>query len=88
MRDRKIRMETPFRIVIDSFDGKLIHAWHVETEDKEKSKSLITWPFAPGNKYDVLVGVNGTTEGFLRLSMLPRLGFMEYCAGQCPRSGR
>ena len=34
--------------------------------------------FRPRTNLDVLVGVNGTTEGFLRLSMLPRLGFMEY----------
>jgi len=34
--------------------------------------------FRPRNNVDVIVGVNGTSEGFLRLSMLPRLGFMEY----------
>ena len=34
--------------------------------------------FRPRANLDVLLGVNGTTEGFLRLSMLPRLDFMEY----------
>ena len=67
-----------FRIVIDHFDGEMIHAWHVETYDKGKPQKSENLAFRPRNNIDVLVGVNGTTEGFLRLSMLPRLGFMEY----------
>ncbi|HMK65522.1 MAG TPA: hypothetical protein VK564_06985 [Thermodesulfobacteriota bacterium] len=67
-----------FRIVIDHFDGEMIHAWHVETFDKGKVQKSENLAFRPRNNIDVLVGVNGTTEGFLRLSMLPRLGFMEY----------
>lgn len=66
-----------FRIVVDHFDGERIHAWHIETgvDEIEKTDNLA---FRPRNNLDVLVGVTGTIEGFLRLSMLPRLGFMEY----------
>lgn len=67
-----------FKIVIDSFDGEMIHAWHVETMDKGKVVKSENLAFRPRNNVDVLVGVTGTTEGFLRLSMLPRLGFGEY----------
>ncbi len=67
-----------FRIVIDHFDGELIHAWHVETTVKDKVNKTDNLAFRPRNNVDVLVGVTGTNEGFLRLSMLPRLGFMEY----------
>jgi hypothetical protein len=67
-----------FRIVIDHFDGEMIHAWHVETDYKGKVVKTDNLAFRPRNNVDVLVGVTGTTEGFLRLSMLPRLGFMEY----------
>lgn len=66
-----------FRVVLDDFDGEMIHAWHIETgegEDLERSDNLA---FRPRKNLDVLVGVTGTIEGFLRLSMLPRLGFME-----------
>ncbi|MFZ5813339.1 MAG: hypothetical protein ACOY4F_14975 [Thermodesulfobacteriota bacterium] len=66
-----------FRIVIDSFDGEMIHAWHIETEDDGKVARTDNLAFRPRNNLDVLCGVTGTTEGFLRLSMLPRLGFME-----------
>ena len=66
-----------FRIVIDDFDGEMIHAWHVETDDKGEIQKTENLAFRPRNNLDVLVGVTGTTEGFLRLSMLPRLGFME-----------
>lgn len=67
-----------FRIVIDSFDGEMIHAWHIETMSEGKVNRTDNLAFRPRDNVDVLVGVNGTTEGFLRLSMLPRLGFMEY----------
>lgn len=66
-----------FRIVIDSFDGEMVHAWHIETEDKGEVTRTGNLAFRPRNNVDVLCGVTGTTEGFLRLSMLPRLGFME-----------
>jgi len=75
----KRRDGTPlFRIVIDHFDGEMIHAWHVETNYKGKVRKTDNLAFRPRNNIDVLVGVTGTIEGFLRLSMLPRLGFMEY----------
>ncbi len=66
-----------FRIVIDEFDGEMIHAWHIETVDKGKLTRSENLAFRPRNNLDVLVGVTGTVEGFLRLSMLPRLGFIE-----------
>jgi hypothetical protein len=56
----------------------MIHAWHIETTDKGKVFKSENLAFRPRNNIDVLVGVTGTTEGFLRLSMLPRLGFIEY----------
>ena len=67
-----------FRIVIDHFDGERIHAWHIETDDDGKIEKTDNLAFRPRNNVDVLVGVTGSVEGFLRLSMLPRLGFMEY----------
>lgn len=70
-----------FKIVIDDFDGEMIHAWHVETQVTKKGKTEIykteNLAFRPRDNVDVLIGVTGSTEGFLRLSMLPRLGFME-----------
>ncbi|MFV0436444.1 MAG: hypothetical protein ACK5PS_03515 [Desulfopila sp.] len=66
-----------FRIVIDSFDGEMIHAWHIETDYKKKTYSTDNLAFRPRDNVDALVGVTGTIEGFLRLSMLPRLAFME-----------
>jgi hypothetical protein len=67
-----------FRIVVDDFDGEMIHAWHVESEKDGEVIKTDNLAFRPRTNLDVLLGVNGTTEGFLRLSMLPRLGFMEY----------
>ncbi|EFK11683.1 conserved hypothetical protein [delta proteobacterium NaphS2] len=66
-----------FKIVIDRFDGEMIHAWHIETQYKGKVYKTENLAFRPRNNIDVLLGVTGTIEGFLRLSMLPRLGFME-----------
>jgi hypothetical protein len=76
-----------FRIVVDDFDGEMIHAWHMESGDGEELVSTDNLAFRPRTNLDVLLGVNGTTEGFLRLSMLPRLGFMEYwrVSAQGPR---
>jgi hypothetical protein len=67
-----------FRIVVDDFDGEMIHAWHIESGEGEELVKTDNLAFRPRKNLDVLLGVNGTTEGFLRLSMLPRLGFMEY----------
>lgn len=67
-----------FKLVIDDFDGEMIHAWHIETEYRKKHYRTDNLAFRPRKNMDVLVGVTGTIEGFLRLSMLPRLGFMEY----------
>jgi hypothetical protein len=70
--------EPLFKIVIDSFDGEMVHAWHIETLYKDELQQTDNLAFRPRNNVDVLVGVNGTIEGFLRLSMLPRLGFMDH----------
>ena len=67
-----------FRIVVDDFDGEIIHAWHVESSLDGELMTTDNLAFRPRTNLDVLLGVNGTTEGFLRLSMLPRLGFIEY----------
>jgi hypothetical protein len=67
-----------FKIVVDSFDGEMVHAWHIETQYKKKHYSTDNLAFRPRNNIDVLLGVNGTIEGFLRLSMLPRLAFRDY----------
>jgi len=75
-----------FRIVVDDFDGEMIHAWHIESGEGEEFVKTDNLAFRPRANLDVLLGVNGTTEGFLRLSMLPRLGFMEYwrVSGKAP----
>lgn len=70
--------EPLFKIVIDSFDGEMVQAWHLETDYKGEVQKTDNLAFRPRNNVDVLVGVNGTIEGFLRLSMLPRLGFMDH----------
>jgi len=67
-----------FRIVVDDFDGEMIHAWHVESGEGEELVKTDNLAFRPRKNLDVLLGTNGTTEGFLRLSMLPRLAFTEY----------
>ena len=67
-----------FTIVIDDFDGEMIHAWHIETLHEKKINTTDNLAFRPRNNVDVLAGVNGTIEGFLRLSMLPRLAYMDY----------
>jgi len=67
-----------FKIVVDSFDGEMVHAWHIETQYKKKHYRTDNLAFRPRNNIDVLVGVNGTVEGNLRLSMLPRLAYMDY----------
>ncbi len=63
-----------FKIVIDDFDGEKIQAWHIEDKDGRKSPNLAE---LPRNNVDVMVGVNGTTEHFLRKTLLERLAYRE-----------
>jgi hypothetical protein len=71
-----------FKIVIDDFDGEAINAWHLETRRMNKKgewKIRKTPNLAeyPRNNIDVMVGVNGTTESFLRRTILERLSYRE-----------
>jgi hypothetical protein len=71
-----------FKIVIDDFDGEAINAWHIETKRKNKKGEWITSKTGnlaeyPRNNIDVMVGVNGTTESFLRRTVLERLSYRE-----------
>ena len=71
-----------FKIVIDDFDGEAINAWHIETsrENKEGEAEISRTPNLaeyPRNNIDVMVGVNGTTESFLRRTVLERLSYRE-----------
>jgi hypothetical protein len=63
-----------FKIVIDDFDGEKINAWHIEDRTGMKTPNLAEYP---RNNVDVMVGVNGTTEGFLRKTLLKRLAYRE-----------
>ena len=63
-----------FKIVITDFDGEKIQAWHVEDKDGNKSPNLAE---LARNNVDVMVGVNGTTEHFLRKTLLQRLAYRE-----------
>ena len=63
-----------FKIVIDDFDGEKIQAWHIEDKDGRKTPNLAE---LPRNNVDVMVGVNGTTEHFLRKTLLQRLAYRE-----------
>ncbi|MDD4648558.1 MAG: hypothetical protein PHO79_00825 [Desulfoplanes sp.] len=77
-----------FTLVIDSFDGEMIMAWHIEGHHHGKTCRTDNLAFRPRNNVDVLLGINGTTEGFLRLSMLPRLAFREaWRTGQSAPAG-
>ena len=67
-----------FKIIIDDFDGEMIHAWHIETTVKNRLFKTDNLAFNPRNNIDVLVGVNGSIEGFLRASMQERLGYLDY----------
>ena len=71
-----------FKIVIDDFDGEAINAWHLETsrENKKGEQEISKTPNLaeyPRNNIDVMVGVNGTTESFLRRTVLERLSYRE-----------
>lgn len=67
-----------FSIVIDNFDGEMIHAWHVETNYKGRVFKSDNLAFNPRANVDVLMGVNGTIEGFLRAGMMERSAYQEY----------
>lgn len=63
-----------FKIVVDDFDGEKINAWHLEDRTGMKTPNLAEYP---RNNLDVMAGVNGTTETFLRKTLLDRLAYRE-----------
>ncbi len=67
-----------FSIVLDSFDGEMIHAWHIETLYRGRLFNSANLAFNPRANVDCLMGVNGTVEGFLRAAMLERSAYREY----------
>ena len=66
-----------FKIVIDDFDGEAINAWHIETVYKDKTHKTPNMAEFKRNNIDVMVGVNGTIESFLRETVLDRLAYRE-----------
>jgi hypothetical protein len=70
-----------FQIVIDDFDGEAINAWHIETTRKRKgemeTKKTPNLAEYQKNNLDVMLGVNGTSESFLRRTILERLAYRE-----------
>jgi hypothetical protein len=66
-----------FRVVIDDFDGEAINYWHIETDYKGKTYKTSNLAEFKRKNIDVLVGVNGTIESFLRGSVLERLAYRE-----------
>jgi len=63
-----------FKIVIDDFDGESINAWHIEDRLGRKTPNLAEYA---RNNVDVMVGVNGTVESFLRKTVVERLAYRE-----------
>jgi hypothetical protein len=63
-----------FKVVIDDFDGESINAWHIEDRFGKITPNLAEYA---RNNVDVMVGVNGTTESFLRHTLLERLAYRE-----------
>ena len=63
-----------FKIVVDDFDGEKINAWHIEDRTGMKTANLAEYP---RKNLDGMVGVNGTTETFLRKTLLKRLSYRE-----------
>ena len=63
-----------FKIVIDDFDGESINAWHIEDSEGKRTPNLAEYR---RNNVDVMVGVNGTVESFLRGTVLERLAYRE-----------
>jgi hypothetical protein len=66
-----------FKIVIDDFDGEAINSWHIETVHKGKIQKTPNMAEFKRNNIDVMVGVNGTIESFLRETVLDRLAYRE-----------
>jgi hypothetical protein len=63
-----------FKIVVDDFDGEKINAWHIEDSTGKRTPNLAEYP---RNNLDVMAGINGTTETFLRKTLLNRLAYRE-----------
>ncbi len=63
-----------FKVVVDDFDGEKINAWHIEDKAGMRSANLAEYP---RNNLDMMGGVNGTTETFLRKTLLDRLAYRE-----------
>lgn len=63
-----------FKIALDDFDGEAVNAWHVEDRYGKRTPNLAEYA---RNNVDVMVGVNGTTEAFLRKTLLERLAYRE-----------
>ena len=66
-----------FKIVIDDFDGEAVNFWHIETTYKDKIYESPNLAEIKRNNIDVMLGVNGTVESFLRTSLLERLAYRE-----------
>ena len=71
-----------FKIVVDDFDGEAINAWHLEAKRQNENgewETKVTPNLAeyPRKNLDVMLGVNGTTESFLRKTVLERLSYRE-----------
>jgi hypothetical protein len=60
--------------VVEDFDGEKINAWHIEDRHGMKTANLAEYP---RKNLDVMVGVNGTTESFLRKTILKQLAYRE-----------
>jgi hypothetical protein len=63
-----------FKVVVDDFDGEKINAWHIEDKTGAQTPNLAEYP---RNNLDVMAGINGTTESFLRKTLLDRLAYRE-----------
>ena len=63
-----------FKLVIRDFDGEAINWFYLEDKYQKKTDNLAE---LPRNNVDMMVGVNGTTETFLRMSLLERLAYRE-----------
>ena len=83
-RYRTIVNAVPTSIMLLDGGGRIeaINAWHLETKRKNKKGN---WEIRktpnlaeyPRDNIDVMVGVNGTTESFLRKTVLERLSYRE-----------
>ena len=85
-----------FSIVIDSFDGEMIHAWHIETNYRKRVFKSANLAFQPRNNIDVLMGRERhhrrlparVAHGTLRLAgiLAHRRAFLIPNAGSTPGS--